>query len=39
MEKDKAGKNPSKRLKENGSETDEDDKHVGIGGAMSASRK
>ena len=36
MAKDKADKNPSKRLRKNGSQTDEDDEHVGIGGAMSA---
>ena len=36
MGKDKADKNPSKRLRENGSQTDEDDEHVGVGGVMSA---
>ena len=36
MEKDKADKNPSKRLRENGSQTDEDDEHVGVRGVMSA---
>ena len=36
MGKDKADKNPSKRLRENGSQSDEDDEHVGLGGAMSA---
>ena len=36
MGKDKADKNPSKRLTENGSRADEDDDHVGVGGAMSA---
>ena len=36
MAKDKADKNPSKRLRENGSQTDEDDEHAGIGGVMSA---
>ena len=34
MGKDKADKNPSKRLRENGSQTDEDDEHVGVGGVM-----
>ena len=33
MGKDKADKNPRKRLRENGSQTDEDDEHVGVGGA------
>ena len=28
--------NPSKRLREKGSQTDEGDDHVGVGGAMSA---
>ena len=36
MGKDKADKNPRKRLRENGSQTDEDDEHVGVGGVMSA---
>ncbi|CAH3185500.1 unnamed protein product, partial [Porites lobata] len=36
MGKDKADKNPSKRLRENGSQTDEDDEHVDVGGVMSA---
>ena len=36
MGKDKADKNPSKRLRENGLQTDEDDEHVGVGGVMSA---
>ena len=36
MGKDKADKNPSKRLRENGSQTNEDDEHVGVGGVMSA---
>ena len=36
MRKDKADKNPSKGLRENGSQTDEDDEHAGIRGVMSA---
>ena len=36
MGKDKADKNPRKRLRENGSQTDEDDEHVCVGGVMSA---
>ena len=36
MGKDKVDKNPSKRLRENGSQTDEDDEHVGVRGVMSA---
>ena len=36
MRKDKADKNPSKRLRENGSQTDEDDEQAGIRGVMSA---
>ena len=36
MGKYKADKNPSKRLRENGSQTNEDDEHVGVGGVMSA---
>ena len=36
MGKDKVNKNPSKRLWENGSQTDEDDEHVGVHGVISA---
>ena len=36
MGKDKVDKNPSKRLWENGSQTDEDDEHVGVHGVISA---
>ena len=38
MGKYKADKNPSKRLRENGSQTDEDDEHVGVGGETRTKR-
>ena len=38
MGKYKADKNPSKRLRENGSQTDEDDEHVDVGGVTRTKR-
>ena len=38
MGKYKADKNSSKRLRENGSQTDEDDEHVGVGGVTRTKR-
>ena len=38
MGKYEADKNPSKRLRENGLQTDEDDEHVGVGGETRTKR-